>query len=179
MLDGRDWDTITVEDVCLVADVSPSSFYRRFRSKDSLLEEMHRRWLANRTESAKRLVNELPWDDMSAHDICLLISRIYIADRAQNSPRALSMFRVQVSHPNLASVRMRNDRANLTLVADRLAQRVQADPAEVAFALLALSSVIHAAVQPPAPFVEFLGWTDDQLAHRCVDVFSKMLDVDM
>ena len=33
MMDGRDWATVTVEDLCHAAEVSPSSFYRRFRYK--------------------------------------------------------------------------------------------------------------------------------------------------
>ena len=59
MLDGRDWSTITVEELCIGADVSPSSFYRRFRSKDDLLDEVHGRWLDERREAAQFLADSL------------------------------------------------------------------------------------------------------------------------
>lgn len=177
MLDGRDWESITVEDVCLSADVSPSSFYRRFSSKDALLDEIHSRWLTQRLDSANALVELLPWETAETPALLRIIAEVYIADRGEVSDRALSMFRAQVSNPRLARARMDTDRAIMSIVADRLAAHLGAEVDEVRFALMMLSAGILAAVQPPSPFVELLDWTNEDLADNCVTMFTRMLGI--
>lgn len=179
MLDGRDWDTITVEDVCLAAEVSPSSFYRRFRSKDALLDEIHRRWMEDRRAMSRLLVEAMPWDEMTLEDILVTIAKLYIADRADHHARSLTMFRVQVTHSHLSAARLATDRANLDLVAGRLAERLDRTFTDVSFALLACSSTLMAAVQPPAPFQEILQWSDDELARRTATIFASLLELDV
>ena len=179
MLDGRDWDSITVEDVCLAAEVSPSSFYRRFRSKDALLDEIHRRWVDNRLNASEFLIETVPWDELSVEDILMSIARMYIGDRAANHARSLSMFRVQVSYPRLATARLAMDRTNLELVSAKLADRLDRDVEDVCFALLLCSSSLMGAVQPPAPWQELLQWDDDRLARRMAIVFAQTLDLDV
>jgi len=176
-LDGRDWDTLTVEDICLAADVSPSSFYRRFSTKDALLDEVHERWLRSRRQAAMLIAEGQFWSEFTQDEVLNLICQAYIADRAQSSARSLSMFRIQVSHPRLASARQRTDREILAAIAKPLAVFVDRDETDVAFALLTLSAAVLAAVQPPSPFIEILGWTEDQLAERYVVVFRRMLDL--
>jgi len=176
-LDGRDWDTLTVEDICLAADVSPSSFYRRFSTKDALLDEVHERWLRSRRDAAMRIANGSFWSELTQDEVFNAICRAYLADRANSSARSLSMFRVQVSNPRLAAARQRTDREILTAVAKPLAAFVDRDETDVAFALLTLSAAVLAAVQPPSPFIEILGWTEDQLAERYVVVFRRMLNL--
>jgi len=177
-LDGRDWDTLTVEDICLAADVSPSSFYRRFSTKDALLDEVHERWLRSRRDAAMSLANRSSWSELPQDELLNAICRGYLADRARSSARSLSMFRVQVSNPRLASARQRTDREILAAVVKPLALLVDRDETDVAFALLTLSAAVLAAIQPPSPFIEILGWTEDQLAERYVAVFRRMLDLD-
>lgn len=177
MLDGRDWESITVEDVCISADVSPSSFYRRFSSKEALLDEIHRRWLEQRLEAANLLVQLLPWDDTDTHTLLRTIAEVYIADRGEVSDKALSMFRAQVSNPRLAKARMDSDRQIMTIVADRLADHLGVAVDEVRFALMMLSAGILSAVQPPSPFVELLDWDDTELADNCVTMFTRMLGI--
>lgn len=179
MLDGRDWETITVEDLCIEAEVSPSSFYRRFRSKDDLLDEVHERWLAGRSAGAQMLVELVPWETAPLRDICRLIAKAYIADRDENAARSLSMFRMQVSYPRLGARRMTNDRNNLWLIVPPMAERIGRGHDETAFALLVIAHSIHAAVQPPATFIDQLDMTIDDLVERLVDAFAGMLHLDL
>ena len=179
LLDGRDWSTITVEDLCLEAEVSPSSFYRRFRSKDDLLNEVHERWLANRREGARLLAAGIAWDEMPLHEICRVIASVYLADRSEVSARSLSMFRVQVSYPRLAARRLQTDKENLEVVVSRLARRIDRGYEDTCFAILVISSAVLSAVQPPAPFAQLFGWDTDELVERFVSAFGSMLRLDL
>jgi AcrR family transcriptional regulator len=179
LLDGRDWATISVEDLCLAGEVSPSSFYRRFSSKDAVLDEVHDRWLAGRRGAAQWLADELPWDELSIHEVCTFIMNVYLADRVENSARSLSMFRVQVSHPKLAADRLENDRLNLAAVGPRLAARIDRDVERTQFALMVMASSVLAAVQPPSPFAQLFDWNETQLVAAFVDAFASMMDLDL
>ena len=100
LLDGRDWATVTIEDVCLAAEVSPSSFYSRFRSKDDLLDVVHQRWIDERSQTLQTIVQHFPWH-LPPREVCRLIAIGYLNDRLEHADRAFSMMRVRMSTPSL------------------------------------------------------------------------------
>ncbi len=179
LLDGRDWDSITLEEICLAADVSSSSFYRRFGSKEALLREVHRRWLAERHEAAVESIGAIDWSTISTREVLATMCRMYIADRSAISARALSMLRVQVTHPILAADRAANDRANLLAISSALAAVLDKPETDIRFAVQLMASGIWSAIQPPAPFIQVLGWDEDELVERCVDAFVRVTELEL
>ncbi|MFT7646172.1 MAG: hypothetical protein ACI8Y4_000906 [Candidatus Poriferisodalaceae bacterium] len=83
---------------------------------------------------AEWTVDSLEWEEMSPRDVCSTIARLYIADRADNSDRAHSMFRAQVTNAALSVARIENERISLDLVAGRLASRLGTEPVATRFA---------------------------------------------
>ena len=179
MMDGRDWATVTVEDLCLAADVSPSSFYRRFRSKDALLDVVHQRWLDQRSAVVEEFVDTFPWEDLSPRAVCELIAYGYIEDRLAVSERAFSIMRMQASHPRLADRAIAQDKVDLARFATPLADATGCDYQDACFGLVAISHTIIAAVQSPRPWLEILEWSKEDLVARCVAAFAAITGGDL
>ena len=58
LLDGRRFADVSINEICNTADVSLSSFYARFESKQRLLAVLHERHVANRKEQIDTVLAE-------------------------------------------------------------------------------------------------------------------------
>lgn len=64
LIHTKNYDAITVEDICAAADVGRSTFYAHYTGKDDLkrrgLEQLRKQLLAEQGASSKEVANELP-----------------------------------------------------------------------------------------------------------------------
>ena len=122
LAEDREFDELSVLDICIEADVSISSFYHRFASKDALLREVHGRYLHDvRTEISERAA-EVDWaaDDQTL--VATLVSE-YVDTRFQFARRFRTMALAEQRHPELANARQWEDHIALDALAELFASR--------------------------------------------------------
>ena len=122
LAEDREFDELSVLDICVEADVSISSFYHRFASKDALLREVHGRYLHDvRTEISERAA-EVDWaaDDQTL--VATLVSE-YVDTRFQFARRFRTMALAEQRHPELANARQWEDHIALDALAELFASR--------------------------------------------------------
>lgn len=179
LLDGRDWASITIEEVCHAAEVSPSSFYGRFRSKDALLDTVHERWMDHRSATVTEFVENFPWHELTPREVCELVAAGYVEDRVAVSSKAFSIMGVQATHARLADRAVARDKVDLARFATPLAEAVGCSYDDACFGLVTISNTIIASVQEPRPWLQILGWTKEELIERCVLTFAAITGVDL
>lgn len=161
LLDGRPFDDISIDDIVNRADVSRSSFYARFESKEALLPLLYERYAA---AARVALAEALNVDDTVPPEVVVdqlvraylgfvrrfpLETSTYDGTRIGNPQRELMSDVVDgVVRLYLRSVERSDDTA--------LGLRVE-------FAARSIAAVLLRAVGPPISFASLLGFDDERL----------------
>ena len=110
LTESRGFDDIAILDICVEADVSISSFYLRFPSKEALLADIHSKYLADFRES---LWERLSTVDFATPDHVAVVGdvvRKYMTLRVDYANRFRTMALAEQQHPRLADERRNADR---------------------------------------------------------------------
>ena len=121
LAEDREFDELSVLDICIEADVSISSFYLRFPSKEALLADIHSKYLADFRES---LWERLSTVDFATPDHVAVVGdvvRKYMTLRVDYANRFRTMALAEQQHPRLADERRHADRVAIDALADLFA----------------------------------------------------------
>lgn len=123
LTEQREFDELSVLDICVEADVSISSFYHRFRSKDALLEEVHVRYLADVRESLWLRLGEVDWQTEDHQALIAEVVSEYVQLRLDYARRFRTMALAEQRHPELAAARQLADQVAIDALAELFAAR--------------------------------------------------------
>ncbi|MCB0964348.1 MAG: TetR/AcrR family transcriptional regulator [Acidimicrobiales bacterium] len=158
LLDGRAFAEISVLEICTEADVSASSFYARFASKEVLLEVLHQRHLDTRRGHVDLVAAELGQVPLPIEDLVRLAFSDYLDRHAGDAPLLQTLRQAEIDNPALADRRRALDRYTVELVADGIMPRILgADGgtrSRVVFATRACAATIQDAIHPPFAFAK-------------------------
>src|ERR1700737_4811166 len=153
------FDAATVVEICERAKLSVGAFYRRFESKDGLLEILHERYYQQMADAAKRSLDPERWRDASIGEF---IYRWLLAVFGTNVRRA-AFIRASKQHcyisPSFAARERRLHAMSMALLTSLLLEHADeiglAEPSEAAqvssFVLLA-GSAYHVDQLVHSPF---------------------------
>lgn len=175
LLDGRDYETISVQEICEVAEVSPSSFYARFQTKEALLFELHDRHRKRRREKLGRYMSEIDWESLAPHQIVRACLALYIEERKASEPFFRTLLLAELSHPAIQSERKQIDDLGVRLIRGRLLERLEStDPAlsqRIEFGMRAVCAAAQEAIRPPQRFATLMGLSTDALLDELTRLF--------
>jgi AcrR family transcriptional regulator len=174
MLDGRNFDDIPIAEICLAADVSSSSFYARFPTKDALLATMRER----RTIAVGARMHEImvgtKWDELPLRDAVHRLIQIYLDFVRSGEPFLRSLRQAELRHPELAAERVRLEALVAKLITEYLSRRLGGDEIvldRIALAIEVINASISHAVCLPHRFLDRLPLTDEVLVDELTTMF--------
>lgn len=175
LLDGRAFSEISVLEICTTADVSASSFYARFDSKERLLALLHQRHLEKQRAKLEEAIPELMAADLDVRQLLTLAATAYITAHVEDVPLIQTLRRSEVDDPSLADNRRSLDLLSVRAVADALLTRVP-DANEwlrrrILFATRGACATLQESVQPPYIFGEDLRLDIDTTVRETVDMW--------
>ena len=116
LMDGRDYETISVNEICEASDVSHSSFYARFENKEALILHVHEAHRAERMQRLSRYVTDVDWDALSLQGIARACLALYIEDRRALEPFLRSLMLAELRYTHAAEERAEVDRRGIDLI---------------------------------------------------------------
>ena len=123
LTEDRGFDDIAILDICNEADISISSFYHRFASKDALLREVHGRYLRDIRAEISERATQVDWTADDATLVSALVEE-YVDIRFQFAGRFRTMAFAEQRHPALAHARQWEDHIGLDALAELFAERL-------------------------------------------------------
>lgn len=181
LLDGRDWDTISVAEVCDAAGVSASSFYARFADKEALLAHLHEVWMASRRATVDAAIGDVPWGELDIWGTATAMARLYIDDRVENEAMIRTMLRAQYNSPRLADQRTVRDRELSDFVEAFWHAKLgegAVDPSRLRFALHLFVGGIQMFYESPSREISDFRWSEEKLAAEMARGFLLIIGHD-
>lgn len=174
LLDGRPFDEITTQAIIDEADVSRSTFYARFPSKEDLLPHMYHRYI----ERASTLLDEaLAIDsDVTTRDLVERLVRSYLFFVRSFEPMLVSFERAGLGS------RYDRTRDDVTDKVVRLYLGYVGQPDNrrlgeaVEFTTRSLAAVLMRAVCAPGAFAKQMGFDDERLVKETTAMATAYLD---
>jgi AcrR family transcriptional regulator len=175
LLDGRAFSEISVLEICTTADVSASSFYARFDSKERLLALLHQRHLEKQRAKLEEAIPALMAADLDVRELLTLAATAYINAHVEDVPLIQTLRRSEVDDPALADNRRSLDLLSVRAVADALLSRLP-DANEwlrrrILFATRGACATLQESVQPPYIFGEDLRLDVPTTVRETVDMW--------
>lgn len=102
LLDGRRFADVSVNEICIAADVSLSSFYARFDSKERLLAVLHDRHIDRRREQIQAVIDELLAPGPTLRSFLTQAASIYIAVQQLDRPMVQTFHQEELADGGLA-----------------------------------------------------------------------------
>jgi AcrR family transcriptional regulator len=102
LLDGRRFADVSVNEICIAADVSLSSFYARFESKERLLAVLHEQHIARRREQIHTVLAELLEPGPTLRSFLTQAATIYIAVQELDQPVVQTLRQEELADHGLA-----------------------------------------------------------------------------
>ncbi len=178
---GREFDELSVLEICIEADISVSSFYVRFPAKDDLLRAMHARYLDEFHVELARRAERIDWTGSDIERLAAVAVREYLGARTEFEARFRTMMLAEERHPDLARARQRSDRIAFDTIADLFAGRY-ADPDAAAQAreeIGFLARVVVAVTQDLTGLTRLFGYEErysgDDLAELLCGLCTRYL----
>ena len=182
LLDGRAFSEISVLEICTTADVSASSFYARFDSKERLLALLHQRHLEKQRAKVEATIPLLMAADLDVRQLLTLAATAYIEAHVEEVPLIQTLRRSEVDDPSLADNRRSLDLLSVRAVADALLSRMP-DANEwlrrrILFATRGACATLQESVQPPYIFGEDLRLDLVTTVRETVDMWMAYVFLD-
>ncbi|APR84976.1 Hypothetical protein A7982_10325 [Minicystis rosea] len=114
LLDGRDPESLSLEDILSRAGASASSFYQRFRAKDAFFEHLHARFCDRVTAEMEAWLASPRAPDVFLEDVAREGAGIYLAFRRRHMGALVSFEILEGRRPHLLARRRRVDLAILS-----------------------------------------------------------------
>ena len=118
LLDGRRFADVSVNEICIAADVSLSSFYARFESKERLLAVLHEQHIARRREQIHTVLAELLAPGPTLRAFLTQAATIYIAVQELDQPVVQTLRQEEIADPGLKDQLHQLDHTFLNAIAD-------------------------------------------------------------
>lgn len=175
LLDGRAFSDISVLEICTTADVSASSFYARFDSKERLLALLHQRHLEKQRAKLEDAMAQLMATDLGVRDLLTLAATAYLNAHLEQVPLIQTLRRSEVDDPSLADNRRSLDLQGVRAVTEALLSRMP-DANEwlrrrILFATRGACATLQESVQPPYIFGEDLRLDPVTTVRETVDMW--------
>ena len=183
LLDGRDYEEISIQEICQAADVSPSSFYSRFSTKEALLMTLHERHRERRIGMLLTLAGERDWNATPIPEVVRAILGLYVEDRRALEPYLRSMMLAELRDPEIAQARAGVDHFAMTMIRDHLLGRMPSDDPgltrRVEFGIRLVCAGAMDALQPPHRFADSMGIDDRELVEQLTRAFCVYVGADV
>ena len=174
LLDGRSFSEISIDEIINSAEVSRSSFYARFPTKESLLPALFESHLT-RGRDALKAATELDPSSIAPRDLIELLVGSYL--------EFLRKFQAPISTFDSSSI-PGIDQLQTEVIGHvvnlYLACVDQTDneflPSQVVFACRAVGSIMLRALAPPVEFAKVLGFSDERLRDETVQMVVAYLE---
>jgi AcrR family transcriptional regulator len=182
LLDGRAFSDISVLEICTTADVSASSFYARFDSKERLLALLHQRHLEKQREKLETAMAQLMATDLGVRDLLTLAATAYLTAHLEEVPLIQTLRRSEVDDPSLADNRRSLDLQGVRAVTEALLSRMP-DANDwlrrrILFATRGACATLQESVQPPYIFGEDLRLDPVTTVRETVDMWMAYVFLD-
>jgi len=182
LFDGRDFESLGVQEICEAANVSRSSFYARFPNKTALLTELYDRHRKMRIEMLAKQNASIDWDAMSIDAVVSTCIALYVEDRRSLDPFLRSMVVIETNYPQISAQRAELDSFTMSMIRDHLMQRLGSeDPAlgrRLEFGIRSVAAIIQEAIQPPHRFAEQMGFSDFEFVRELTTLFCSYTRID-
>ena len=178
LLHERRFDQISTNDLCIEADVSSSSLYARFPSKDAVLLALIDRYAERSSESIRRATDLIvpvgAGGDLTEITRAVLLEFITFARENDHLERAFGAH--PVARDRVASLLPSTDVADIAVdrlqllgvIDDRALRRLD-------FAIRAAAAIVHRAVGSNLRFAVAMGMPDDELIDEVATMVSGYL----
>ena len=182
LLDGRAFSDISVLEICTTADVSASSFYARFDSKERLLALLHQRHLEKQRAKLEVAMTQLMAMDLGVRDLLTLAATAYLNAHLEEVPLIQTLRRSEVDDPSLADNRRSLDLLAVRAVTEALLSRMP-DANEwlrrrILFATRGACATLQESVQPPYIFGEDLRLDPVTTVRETVDMWMAYVSLE-
>jgi len=177
IMDGRDYETISVQEICGRAEVSTSSFYARFANKEALLLSVHEAHRAERAARLSRYVTDVNWDELSMIEVVRACLKLYVEDRRKLDPLLRSLMLAEMRFPKIAAERATVDASGVDIIRNRLMKIIGADrpgmSEKIEFAIRVVCTAAQEAIRPPSQFADCMNLSDQALVDELSLMFCR------
>jgi AcrR family transcriptional regulator len=175
LLDGRRFADVSINEICNTADVSLSSFYARFESKQRLLAVLHDRHIANRKEQIDAVLAEQLAPGPSLRTFLAQAAGIYVTAHELDRPMVQTLRQEQLAYPGLADRLQELDNQFLAAVTDAAASLTPDVDAELRrrmlFATRVVTLALRESVHTQVSLIANLPIADQRIVDEAVDVW--------
>ncbi|WP_421121596.1 TetR/AcrR family transcriptional regulator [Aquihabitans daechungensis] len=175
LLDGRRFTDVSVNEICIAADVSLSSFYARFDSKERLLAVLHEQHVARRREQIGAVLAELLAPQPSLRTFLTQAATIYLAAHELDRPMVQTLRQEHLANPGLAARLEELNvefRAAVTDAAMSLVPDADADLRRRArFATHVVSLALRESVHSAVPLLPNAPVADERIVDEVIDLW--------
>jgi len=182
LFDGRDFESLGIQEICEAANVSRSSFYARFPNKTALLTELYDRHRKMRLEMLAKQNAQIDWDAMSIGSVVSTCIALYVEDRRSLDPFLRSMVVIETNYPQISAQRAELDSFTMSMIRDHFMQRLGSeDPAlarRLEFGIRSVAAIIQEAIQPPHRFAKQMGFSDVEFVKELTLLFCNYAGID-
>jgi AcrR family transcriptional regulator len=177
LLDGRRFADVSVNEICIAAGVSLSSFYARFESKERLLAVLHDRHITQRRAQIHAVLTELLEPGPTLRSFLIQAATIYVAVQGLDQPMVQTLRQEQLADAGLADRLHDLNNTFLTAVTDAALSLVPGaeHDAELHRRMLFVTSVValalsesihtHQSLSPSLPV------SDPQVIEEIIDLW--------
>jgi len=175
LLDGRRFTDVSVNEICNAAEVSLSSFYARFESKQRLLAVLHDRHIARRREQIHAVITDLLEPKPPLRAFLTQAAAIYLAAHEADRPMVQTLRQEQLADPGLADRLHALNNEFATAVTHAAASLVPDADAELRrrmlFATRIVAIALRESVHTAASLVENLPIADPRIVDQTIDLW--------
>lgn len=180
LVDGREVTTLTVNEICIEADVSPSSMYNLFASKEELLDELHRQFQTEVREAVARTAVEREWTNLAPRELVVGVLTRFLEYLRAHEALVVAMLQLRRGSAELSAAHLRNESETNELARNLiLAAMDRADDAELARRADVIILVAVAAVQrlfvSHNPLDNLLEMDEEEFLGRLADMILAYL----
>ena len=141
---GRDVASLSVNEICIEADVSASSMYNLYSSKEELLADVHSRYLEDVRTSVLSTAAEKDWSTLEPREFVRSVIDLVLQFVREREDEIMTMSQLRRTSPSLNSEHLRNEREVTSLARNLLADALgRADDEET---LRRLDLMIHVTI---------------------------------
>jgi AcrR family transcriptional regulator len=168
---------VSVNEICIAADVSLSSFYARFDSKERLLAVLHERHVGQRRELIQGVLDDLLAAGPTLRSFLVQAATIYVAVHKLDRPAVQTLRLEQLADPGLAGRLNDLNQTFLVAVTDAAASLVPGAELDaelrrrMRFATAVVSLALRESIQTGQSLIDNVPVDDPRIVDEAIDVW--------
>lgn len=180
LVEGRDVNVLTVNEICVEADVGPSSLYNLYASKDDLLVDVHRRFTDRVRDHVRRVAASADWASLDPREIVVAVLGHYLDFLRDEEPLVSSMVALRRSSVALADEHLRNEMDNHALARELVLAATGREGDEelgrrVDLVMLVAVASVQRSFTSHQPVENLLGMDREEFLERLADMIVAYL----